>query len=405
MRAVSWSIADTADSFSLVLAFTPKDEAQTVFERPTGRERPEMRGHLTQRNLETMLGYARKRFSEMPSDVRVADRLAEEFASNASAFAQDLGDKSAPLFEQQPAEQGGPAKWAQLIRLIEPDDTAFGSATRKFVDDVQSELRTKAGVDPLKSDTSKLVKVVGSADTHKCTIVYTEDLYEVRLFKAWKDCEKAYLQNPKLPPHLNHIFPAEANAARYEMMLSQKRRRQYKVFHPWVVMLLEDAQKARQFFQCWALGYIVQKDDGVDIWYELQMPSFEHPFMLTPRTKIKPSLFQVMRSFVLVGLDQTPQSNWVLDYKEIQDAIDDEERAAGKEGWIGFLNTQKDQANTAGVVGKLDDIAKGLQGESKRGRSLPSDEPANFQEAYSDLANLAALMFEERIEQKERSSK
>lgn len=275
------------------------------------------------------------------------------------------------------------------------------------MDDVQAQLRTKAGVDPAKSNTSNLVKVVGSADTHKCTIVFTEDLYEVRMFKAWKDCEKAYLENPKLPPHLNHIFPAEANAARYELMLTQKRRRQYKVFHPWVVMLLEDAQKARQFFQCWALGYIVQKDDGVDLWYELQLPSVDQPFMLTPHIKTKPSIFQVMRSFVLVGIDQAPQSNWALDYKEVQDAIDGEERAAGKEGWIGFLATQKDSLNTSGIVGKLDTIKKNLGGQVKRhGRdSLPKDEPANFEEAYTDLANLAALMFEERIEQKERSSK
>ncbi|MFZ2359378.1 MAG: tubulin-like doman-containing protein [Anaerolineae bacterium] len=405
MRAVNWSFNDVTDSFSLALSFTPKDEPQTIFERPTGRERPEVRGHLTQRNLDTMLGYARKRFSEMPSDVRVADRLAEEFANNASAFAQDLGEKSYPLFEAQPAEQGGPAKWAQLIRLMDPGDTAFGPATRKFVDDVQTELRTKAGVDPVNRDQDKLVQVVGSADTHKCTVVYTEDLYEVRLFKAWKDCEKAYLENPKLPPHLNHIFPAEANAARYEVMLSKKRRLQYKVFHPWVVMLLEDAQKARQFFQCWALGYIAMRDDGVDLWYELQLPSFDRPYMLTPRAKTKPSMFQVMRSFVLVGLDQAPQSNWALDYKEAQEAIDAEERAAGKEGWIGFLSTQKDPANASGVVGKLNTIAHDLQAEVKHGRSLPTDEPANFQEAYVDLANLASLMFEERIEQKERSSK
>jgi len=405
MRAVNWSINDATDSFSLALSFTPKDEQQTIFERPTGRERPEMRGHLTQRNLETMLGYARRRFSEMPSDVRVADRLAEQFANNASAFAQDLGDKSHPLFEKQPAEQGGPAKWAQLIRLIEPEDTSFGPTTRQFVDEVQAELRTKAGVDAAKSDTSKLVKVVGSADTHKCTIVFTEDLYEVRMFKAWKDCERAYLQNPKLPPHLNHVFPAEANAARYEMMLSQKRRRQYKVFHPWVVMLLEDAQKARQFFQCWALGYIALQDDGVNLWYELEVPSFDRPFMLTSPTDTKSSIFQVMRSFVLVGLDKAPQSNWVLNYKKVQEAIDSEERAAGKDGWIGFLTTQKDPANTSGVVGKLRAIEQDLNGELEHGRSLPKDEPNNFQEAYGDLADLAALMFEERIEQKERSSK
>lgn len=405
MRSVNWSINDASDSFSLALSFTPKDEPQTIFERPTGRERPEMRGHLTQRNLETMLGYARKRFSEMPSDVRVADRLAEEFANEASAFAQDLGSKSHPLFARQTDEEGGPAKWAQLIRMIEPGNTAFGPVTRRFVQDVQTELRTKAGVDPVNRDPDKLVEVVGSADTHKCTVVYTQDLYEVRLFKAWKDCERAYLENPTLPPHLNHVFPAEANAARYELMLSQKRRLQYKVFHPWVVMLLEDAQKARQFFQCWALGYIALQDDGVNLWYELKLPSFDRPFMLTSRTDTRPSIFQVMRSFVLVGLDKAPQSNWVLNYKKVQEAIDAEERAAGKDGWIGFLSSQKDSTNTSGVVGKLHTIAEDLSGEVEHGRSLPKDEPANFEEAYTDLANLAALMFEERIEQKERSSK
>lgn len=403
MQSVEWSLADAVNTLTLSLAFAPKDEVLTVLERPSGRERSEVRAHLTQRNLESMLGYARRRFSEMPSDVRVADRLNEEFAGNAVTFAESLGQQSHPLFEGLSAEQGGSAKWAQLIRLIDPSDTSFSPATRKFVSDVQTELRKKAGVDPVQRDQDKLVQVVGSADTHKCTVVFTEDLYEVRLFKAWQDCQRAYLENPKLPPHLNHIFPAEANAARYEMMLAQKRRKVYKVFHPWVVMLLEDAYKARQFFQCWALGWIKAIDDDVDSWYELNLPGFDRPFMLTPRTKTQSSMFQVMRAFVLVGLDQSPRSNWLLDYKEVQDAIDGEERAAGNEGWIGFLNNQKDRDNDNGVVGRLLAIEKQLQAEVKRGHDLPRDEPNNFQEAYTDLADLAELMFEERIEQKQRS--
>lgn len=405
MRAVTWRIDDSNREFSLALSFEPVDEPHSDFERPTGREDIEARGHITQRNLDTMLGYARTRFSQMPMDVRVADRLAKKFAYTASQFVKDLGDQADPLFDPHSTAEGGSAKWAKLIRLIRPDNTEFSEPTRKFVKEIEADLRRKAGVDVEHRNQDKLVEVVGSANLHKCTAVYTGDLYEVGQFKTWEKCQKAYVENTKLPPHLNHIFPAEANAARYEMMLSQKRQLQYKVFHPWVVMLLEDAQKAHQFFQCWALGYIAMQDDGVNLWYEFRLPSFNRPFMLTPRTKSKPSMFQVMRSFVLVGLDQAPQSNWALNYNKVQDAIDNEERAAGKEGWIGFLTTQKDSTNPSGVVGKLNAIDQDLAGELEHGRSLPSDEPANFHEAYIDLANLAALMFEERIEQKERSSK
>jgi hypothetical protein len=41
-----------------------------------------------------------------------------------------------------------------------------------------------------------------------------------------------------------------------------------------------------------------------------------------------------------------------------------------------------------------------LEASKKEGKWLPPDEPADYEQAYEDLATVAGLMFEKRIEEK-----
>jgi hypothetical protein len=210
-----------------------------------------------------------------------------------------------------------------------------------------------------------------------------------------------------MPPKLNHNFPAEANAAEFELKLAQKRRLEYRVFHPWVVMLLEHPDRLRQFFLCWALQWMRVQSDGARSWYELDVPGFSRPFLLTPKRDRLWSIFQAARFFVLEGKDQAPRSAWMLDYKEIEEALRGEEQRMGSEEWLAFLREQISPLEEEGEVDEgmvshwLRYQISELASQEKQGTELPAGEPADYEQAYTDLADVATLMFEERIERKE----
>lgn len=407
MAGVMWQIDEGADGFEIHLSVEPPDEPATQLERLTGRERPELRQHLTQRNLDMLQGYAYRRFGRLPEETRVAERLRQEFGTSA-AFLEAVGMRAEPLFDRQPGEEGGPAKWSELIRVsveeVDPATAAF------FKEGVVRERRQSRGLNPDVRDQDQLVEVVGSADPHKCTVVRTDDLLRSELFRAWHDCQDAYLRNREMPPHLNHIFPADANAARYELKYAERHRMKYRVFHPWVVMLLEHPDRLEQFFLCWGLGWTRVQDDGAQTWYELGVPGFQErysrPFMLTPRSESLASAFQAARAFVLEGLDQAPQSAWALDYKEIREALEAEERDQGSEEWVALLQKQVAQVEEGGPVDEqfvirwLRHHTRELDDWQKQGKELPAGEPADYGRAYTDLADVAELMFEERLERK-----
>jgi len=407
MAGVVWRIEEGIDGFRLDLSIEPAGEPATRLERVTGQERAELRQHLTQRNLETLQGYAYRRFGRLPEETRVAERLRQEFGTP-QAFAEAIGDRAEPLFDKAPGMQGGPAKWSELIRVSTED---VDEATLALIQGVERERRRRQGLDPDVRDQDQLVQAVGSADPHKCTIVRTDDLLRAELFRAWHDCREAYLRNREMPPHLNHNFPAEANAARYELKYAEKRRKQYRVFHPWVVMLLEHPDRLEQFFLCWALGWVRIEDDGARSWYELDVPGYQErygrSFKLTAPSAALRSFFQGARAFVLEGLDQSPQSTWMLDYDEIREALEDKERAEEAESWLSFLREQAAQGEESGPVDErlvarwLRYHIQELDGLRKMGKELPEGEPANYAQAYTDLADVAQLMFEERLERKE----
>jgi hypothetical protein len=269
---------------------------------------------------------------------------------------------------------------------------------------MQKEMRRKYGVALDVRDQDRLVEVVGSADLHKCTVVFTDDLYDVKLFEAWEDCKTAYLKNPKYPPHLNHNFPAETNAAQLEMELAKRRHSKYRVFHPWVVMLLEHRDRFEQFLLCKALGWIRHNNDDARDWYEFQLPKeTRRPLLLTEPTQGRISLFQLMHSYILVGRDRSARADRRVEYDLVSRALMEEEKLLGNEAWLDLLRSQCETQEIEGdervVVPWMLSIIAELDADKEIGRRN-DNEPANYVEAYEDLAEVSALLLEKRMDTK-----
>jgi len=407
MRSVTWRVDPSAEEFRLTLSIESEDEGSTELERTTGRERGELRMNLTQRNLSKVLDYARRRFSRLPGETRIAQRLAEEFNYDAVSFINAIGDKAEPFFAPLGlggGASGGAAKWAKMVR-ISMDREKLDQSAFEFVSNLQREMRRFYGVDLDVKDQDRLVQVVGSSDAHKCTFVYTDDLYEVELFAAWAECQAAYLRNTQLPPYLNHNFPAEANAAQMELEIAHRRNRTYNVLHPWVVMLLEYPERLEQFLVLKALGRFELKSDGPNEWYEMNLPAQRRPFTLTTPSRSRPGLFQLLHSFVLSGREPLPTSSRRIDYDEVHRTIFQEEKDLEPKTWLDMLQNELKTHNDGHVtVSWIDAIPSDLEARTSGGTPLNKDEPADYDEAYADLSAVAALMLERRIEEKKQKS-
>jgi hypothetical protein len=406
MRAVKWQIDSTAADFRLRLSIESEDEGSTEFERTTGKERAEMRTNLTQRNLSKVLDYAKRRFSRLPGETRIAQRLAEEYGYDATEFVNRTRKKALPFFERtNDGSSGGAAKWAYLVR-ISLDRDKLEQKTFDFVREIELEMRRQEQVDIERDDQDRLVKIVGSADPHKCTFVYTDDLYEVNLFKAWEDCQNAYLNNSQFPPYLQHNFPAETNAAQFESEIVTRWNRKYQVLHPWVVMLLEHRDRFEHFLILQALGWFKLNRNGRLESFELNLPSDPYPFTLTVPSNKRPSLFQLMHSFILVGEDKAPGTSRTIDYEEIARIIHNEEDLLNDQVWIDMLTVmlkkgRGKEVSTAWIDQQMEELTQ----EYNRNKILHKDEPADYVKAYSDLSAVAALTIEGLIAEKQRRIK
>lgn len=404
MRSVQWQLDPQSAEFRLRLSIESEDEGSVELERTTGKERSDLRKSLTQRNLTSILDYAYRRFSRLPGETRIAQRLAEEYGYDAAKFVEAIGDKAQPFFDRAGGgASGGAAKWAKLVRISQ-DREKLDPRTLQFVNDIQSEMRRHYGVDLAVADQDRLVQVVGSADLHKCTLVYTDDLYEVDLFESWEDCQNAYLENHQLPPHLNHNYPAETNASRFELDLARRRGTKYQVLHPWVVMLLEYKERFEQFLVMHALGWFKLEGDGVREWFDMNLPDQQRSFVLTNPSRMRPGAFQLMHSFILAGQEQSTNSNRLIDYEDVGRALYDEEKVLEGDTWIRMLDGKLTRGERGKVtVAWIDEIIAELAQQDKSGQgSLNSDEPADYKRAYADLSAVSALIIEGLIEEKKK---
>lgn len=417
MSSLKW-IKQISNPFTLSLSVL--DEIEEVPDSEKGKK---FMSSLTQESLENVKSYAIDEFNSVNKDtiINIADILCKKYEGKPEKLAKDIGNNAEILFQRQPKTSGGAALWGEFIRI--PLNNASVEA-KQFIDGKSAE-KDEQGVEKVVQDgllqerrkqhllptsieqKERKVCTIESEDTYKCTIIRTEELIDHQLFKAWHDCKEAYLNpNVSVPAYLNHNFAAEANAAKYERKIAKKRKIQIEIFHPWVVMLLEEPTRLKQFFLCYAFGWISLQSDTNNNWYEIRTPTDPNPFYLTSVNEKGVSLFQAARSFVLDGLDKSlAESVRILDYESIQKDLDSSERNLGLDGMIDFLRNQIEGIilNDTGevVLSVIRDKVAELSKMQNKNIEENMGEPSDYEQAYHDLTSVAEIMFDEMLEIRE----
>jgi hypothetical protein len=259
------------------------------------------------------------------------------------------------------------------------------------------------------------MRVVESENEHEITFIQQIDNVQNADFVIWGELRQAYMRHILSGTHMEnaarlHIFPAEVNAARYESKiprLLQHLNKPVRIFHPRVVMLLEDISKASLFFRCYAYGFIKgKKGDHGERWYYLDLPArsghLAQSMELTQKVdrenhyrQVWPTPFEVMNNFVNLGHDVTNPQNAII-WEDLRNSIFIIEKELREQQ---TLDDQLKKVITEGFV-------RDLRQESMRQRQIfKQNNPQLAENAtvlmwqsgqeYEDLADLAEMMYRE----------
>lgn len=348
------------------------------------KDKPRL-GAGTAKDMAGLLGFCERQFGNLPEEKKIATVLAGRY-DDGIALATDLRGKAEPLFLGAPGAMEAELR-SNHIRV----SYTFDDQVRKKFQEAEGQLRR---FDPAMGGNIRLVE---SDDKHKLTLVRSDDVIRSEDFAMWDDCWNAYEQeinDPNNPQdaRLYHIFPAEVNAAGYEQQL-RKLGQTYRVFDPKVVMVLEDKEKARDLFLCWAHGFIKLFTDPKrdEIAYRLELPGRDLLYLTAP-AQARPDVFFVVNNFVLIGADARPGVRMNINYDRVRQTIRDRQRDLGPEKTVALLQ----EAIEKGLVAELKTKSEQMVEEAERANADPRV-LARLGQEYRDLADLAHLMFLEVI--------
>ncbi|MFT5194677.1 MAG: hypothetical protein ACI85U_001686, partial [Candidatus Promineifilaceae bacterium] len=373
-------------------------EARQILENPLFQSSPELKEDKAKKNYAKLMGLARRQFKGVVARTSVEEVIRERYPDPAQ-FVTDIAAASAePLFE---GFSGAASKKKTNLIRVQSDNPYFSGA-----DGVEGELRNHNNLNRDTQDETYSIQVVGSENKYKMTFVRTDDLYSFEHFQAWHDCKDAYKNHVEqderkgnyMEAELLHNFPAEAQAVKYERILSQKGE-SYEPLHPRVVMLLEDVRSMRQFFVLAMMGKIFENEDKNVYRWELEWETANgtESFWLTPGWNVekddkdkKPDIFSALHGYIVVGRTQEVGRSSYIDKDYAEQLLEDvplEERK-------GMLDQNLAED---GLIGSLRAVA---YDERVRNKIVRRD--------FYDLARVAEILIEARIqsiaEKKERKS-
>jgi hypothetical protein len=236
------------------------------------------------------------------------------------------------------------------------------------------------------------MNLVESEDPYKLTMVRSNDMIRPEDFTAWEECQGAYetlVHDEPDQAMLLQTFPAEVIAAKYERKLDLLRAN-WRVFHPRVVMLLEDETRLRQFLFAWAYGFIRQEKDPRTSrsYYELVIPGSSNPAIQLTDPEKAADVFMVMNQFLLKGQDVRKAMKQPIRYDWLQEAIHAEQAQLGNQGAADSLEYQ--------ITNATHDPKGFVVQQREKADQLDRDKPGEGQ-AFRDLADLAELVLRDMI--------
>ena len=298
-----------------------------------------------------------------------------------------------PLYMTSSIPQG-PEIVACYIRVHSDLD----QATTTYFNEFEAEM--KARNTNIKGSSLTLVD---SEDTHKLTIVRSDDLLPSTDFEMWQTCRDAYIRQVTdphrgMPAAELHIFPAEINACEYEAEMPHKLQQDYRTLHPEVVALLEDKERFDMFFRAIALGFIrVEESKGQPYWVYQLKDDTEPIYLSMPAQTLsgrkEEDIFQVIHNFVIDGRDQRPGLGEVrrVNWDKLREAILSEQREIGKTKIVKRYRQEID-----GVKG----MTQRIRADVEIRRSMVQDEALRrtIGQEHEDLADLAKVVYLKAIQ-------
>lgn len=269
-------------------------------------------------NIKTYLNRCRQVFQDARNSEILLEWLIELDKNNMPGWriadlAERLSSRGQPVLRYRGAQ---PYK-VGYVRAWKKDDGVYGNYLNRLL----QQLETLIGIDQVQST------VVSSSDPYRLTFLAFDELIDVEKLTAYGEGLEGYLALPaKTDPadegtsrQVLHIFPAEHNAAEYEVQLG-------KLLPDKVVSLLEDPARFRLFLLAWAYGQeailihrhrIPDKEiKNAGKWvYRLTTGPFGEIDPLTQRPKPaehrwltepadNPSLFRAAETFLVSQLDR-----------------------------------------------------------------------------------------------------
>jgi len=384
LAGVKWELQSSSQEIALKLIISPLDEHAIEISTPDAQASREQKRSLTQRHIGALLGVTGRRFDAQLEERTVAREIQKRFPEP-SGLANAIRENTRPFFSLSPGGLDAQRK-SNLIR-VDPGDYVT------YFQDVINGIREQEGLTPTTTDPAYSIEQVGSEQVYKCTAVYTDDCFFVESFDAWHKAMEHYREriDQSRDIGLDHVYPAERNAVRYEMQVMDHFGTHYRPFHPWVVMLLEDEGRFKDFFLGWAFDFVQRQDDGVYYWWQLDLPDARRPLFLSEKLEAEPDEieFLVLHQYVLVGRDKGGSRDQVDD-RLVRRALTNKRRELGPEGLVELLEHHINEKD--GIVQCLLDKAMVLEQDA---HGQPSEVE---RQEYWDLANLAELVFEETLQ-------
>ncbi len=370
LDSISWEVEPDCD---LAFRVTGADgTVRSVALEPDGTVDPSL-----------LLEAASRQFTPRIAGKRIAAVLRQ--AQTAKVLAEELHDRSEPLYRPAPAAvRGQPLGSTHMVRVKHDVD----AKSQAFFDNDSGDERDQGVIQWLRSTLTHNVELVGSEDEYKLTAVRTDDLMESGYFDQYRDCRQAYINHiqglarDKRDPEEReqerirmvkrlHLFPALVNAVEYEVRLMADQDQLYRPLHTKVVSLLEDKERFRQFFLLHAYGFLVETvgEDAIQRWYELQLPGTE-PLFLTRPAPGSPDIFRAINTFTITRQDARPDRTARINDQAVSEAI------------------RRTQRDLVGAIYRL---------RQARDNGLARQLAESQNEARGDLGSLARLMYKEWV--------
>lgn len=247
LASLRWTVQENQSGLHLSLEITQGNRQDVILQQPVSVTPDDI---VAASN--GLLNLARLRFCDVPRTSGATDAIMQTF-SNPHALVEELNSHSEPYFV---GDLSARPLATSLMFCGQFDQQQGRAPKREYLDVVRRDLQIRrtgtVGIVP-----HDRIDFLTYSDPSKSVLITTLDMMLPQHFRAWHESILAY-QNTRqgLPVFRQHIFPAEVNAAQYEARLLATRSGEYHLFHPKVVMLLNDIEILRQFILAWALRWI-----------------------------------------------------------------------------------------------------------------------------------------------------